>query len=166
MIIGSTCLSITLGNTEIEEDIDLFTTSISPVLDEEKIRQIAYQREWSTGTTDLGTPSITLNVDGIDITVELYENILDFYIPQESIDICKRSLDVNGLRIDYIALECWIIFKARRGSDKDISSLSLIKQLIDEGVLNIDRTIIEKVTNLYEDDMKYITNRLKSLGII
>uniref|UniRef100_A0A7C4H5F9 Nucleotidyltransferase n=1 Tax=Ignisphaera aggregans TaxID=334771 RepID=A0A7C4H5F9_9CREN len=166
IIIGSTCLSIALGNIDIEGDIDLFTTSISPFFDEERIRQIAYQKGWSTGTTELGTPSIILNVEGIDITVELYENILDFYIPSESIDICRQSIEVDGTEITYVAVECWIVFKARRGSDRDILSLSTIKQFVDEGVLPINKTLLEKMIELYEDDKRYIYNRLKNLNLI
>ncbi|MEM1541354.1 MAG: nucleotidyltransferase [Ignisphaera sp.] len=166
IIIGSTCLSIALGNTDIEGDIDLFTTSVSPFFDGERIRQIAYQKGWSTGITELGTPSITLNVDEVDITVELYENILDFYIPSESIDICRQNIEVDGTEITYVAVECWIVLKARRGSDKDVASLSTIKQLVDEGTLSIDRTLLEKMIELYEDDKRYIYNRLKSLNLI
>ncbi len=98
--------------------------------------------------------------------MELYENILDFYIPSESIDICRQNIEVDGTEITYVAVECWIVLKARRGSDKDVASLSTIKQLVDEGTLSIDRTLLEKMIELYEDDKRYIYNRLKSLNLI
>lgn len=166
IIIGSTCLSIALGDTDIEGDVDLFATSISPLFDEERVRQIAYQKGWSTGVTELGTPSVTLNIEGVDITVELYENILDFYIPPESIDVCRQRVELDSIEVKYVALECWIIFKARRGSDRDMATLSKVKQLVDEGVLTVDRLILEKVLEMYEDDRRYIYSRLKSLGLI
>lgn len=164
IVIGSTCIDITLGRPS-EGDIDLFTATISPLLDEDNIRRIAHQKGWSTGTTDLGTPSITLNINDTDITIELYENIMDFYIPIEALELCRRGITVEDININYIAPECWIVFKARRGSNKDIAELLIVKQMIDEGILTIDKSIIKRVLELYEEDKQYIVDRLKSLGI-
>lgn len=165
IIIGSTCIDIILERV-CEGDIDLFTTSLSPLLEENKIRQIAYTQGWSTGTTELGTPSITMNIDDIDITVELYENIMDFYIPLESLSLCKRSTVVEGVNINYIAPECWVVFKARRGSGKDMMELAILKQMIEEGSLIVDKSLIKKVIDLYEEDKPYIVERLKTLKLL
>lgn len=165
IVIGNTCIDIAL-NRPSEDDLDLFVTSMSPLLEEDRIRNIAYQRGWSTGSTDLGTPSITMNIDGVDITIELYENILDFYIPNEALNICRRSIDIDGNIINYIAPECWLVFKARRGANKDLSELMLFKQIAEEEKMSIDRNLIEKVIELYEEDRHYIIDRLKSIKIL
>ncbi|MEM2626931.1 MAG: nucleotidyltransferase, partial [Ignisphaera sp.] len=144
----------------------LFVTSLSPLLEEAKIRQIAYMQGWSTGTTDLGTPSITINVDDVEITIELYENIMDFYIPVEALDLCKKNIDAYNTNIYYVAPECWMIFKARRGSGKDIAELSMLKYMVEEGTLSIDKSLIEKLLNFYEEDKHHIVDRLKSIKLM
>lgn len=165
VIIGSTCIDILLGRT-CEGDLDLFITSISPLLEENKIRQIAFSHGWSTGTTELGTPSITMNIDDTEITIELYENIMDFYIVPEALDLCRRTTIIDNIEINYIAPECWIVFKARRGSGKDMTELATVKNMVEEGMLTIDKTLIEKIADLYEDDKHYIIERLKTLKIL
>lgn len=121
---------------------------------------------WSTGTTDLGTPSITMNVDDVEITIELYENIMDFYIPVEALDLCKKNIDAYNTSIYYVAPECWIVFKARRGSGKDIAELSTLKYMVEDGTLNIDKSLIEKLLDFYEEDKHHIVDRLKSIKLM
>lgn len=144
----------------------MFVTSLSPLLEETRIRQIAYMQGWLTGTTDLGTPSITMNIDDTEITIELYENIMDFYIPIEALDLCKRSIDINNTSVYYVAPECWIVFKARRGSGKDIAELSMLKYMVEEGSINIDKSLIEGLLAFYEEDKHYIIDRLRSVKLI
>jgi len=165
IIIGSTCIDIALDRPS-EEDLDLFTTSISPLIEEYKIRQLAYEHGWSTGTTELGTPSITINLGDVDITVELYENIMDFYIPEEALNLCKQSTIIDEVPLYYVAPECWVVFKARRGSSKDMADLSMVRHMVSEGMLKINKTMIENVVNLFEEDKDYIINRLRTVNIL
>jgi len=107
-----------------------------------------------------------MNIDDTEITVELYENVMDFYIPLEALDICRRTLKVNGVEVNYVALECWIVFKARRGSGKDLAELATVKNMIEEGVLSINKKLLEKIIDFYEEDKQYIIGRLRTLKIL
>ncbi len=149
---------------ELEGDIDLFATTISPLVDEDRIREIAYRNGWSVGYTELGTPSITMNIDGVDVRVDLYENILDFYIPSQFFDVCKRSICVEGVDIAYIAVECWAVLKAKRGSYSDLAALSMLKQFVDSKELAFDLNLVKNVSKMFEEEEKYILDRLRSVG--
>ncbi len=166
IIIGSTCIYLELNERRLEGDIDLFVTSLSPLVEEEKIRRIAYENGWSIGITELGTPSIIINIDGIDITIELYENILDFYIPYDAIELCKRRKIIANEEVDYIAPECWIILKAKRGSNQDIDELLMIRNFIERNELKLNQTLLNSTINLFSDEASYIRNRLKSINIL
>ncbi|MEM0153539.1 MAG: nucleotidyltransferase [Ignisphaera sp.] len=164
IIIGSTCLDFVVDRKSIEGDIDLFVTSLSLIMEEEKIYSVAEENSWAIGTTSLGTPSITMNIYGSDITVDLYENVMDFYIPAEVIDLCKRIQNIDGVEVAYTAIECWMVLKARRGADQDIAMLSTIKELYDRNEINLDLNLVKKIIEIYEEDSKYIYNRLRGLG--
>lgn len=164
ILIGSTCLDITLNRRSVEGDLDIFVTSLSLMMEEERVHRAAEENSWSIGTTTLGTPSITMSVYGSDITVDLYENVMDFYIPADVMDLCRRIQIIDGVEVAYVAVECWIVFKARRGADQDISMLSRIKELYDRDELKLDLGLVKRVIDLYEEDSKYIYDRLRSLG--
>ncbi len=136
------------------------------MVEEEKIRKIVYENRWNIGTTELGTPSIVMNIDDIDITIELYENVLDFYIPYDAIELCRRRKNIANEEIDYIAPECWAILKARRGSNQDLEALLMMKDLVERNELKLDQTLLNNIINLYNDEAPYIRNRLKSISII
>ena len=163
-MIGNTCLNLALKQREFEDDIDLFVTSLSPLIDEDKIRESAYRNGWSVGFTELGTLSLVLNIENTDIKVDLYENIHDFYIPNEALDICKRRIVVEGTEINYVAVECWAVFKAKRGSNQDLFSLSKLKVFVDEGEIKLDLGLMRKIAELYEDESRFIYDRLRALG--
>ncbi len=148
----------------MEDDVDLFVTSLSPLLDEDIIRAKAYENGWSVGQTELGTPALIVHVDDVDIRVDLYENIHDFYIPSEALDACRRSITVEGVNIVFVAPECWAVFKAKRGANKDMYDLSVLKSLVDRGDLELDISLIKKVAELYEDETRFIFDRLRSVG--
>ncbi len=163
-IIGDTVLGLTMKKREFEGDVDLFTTSISPFVEEDLVRTIADKHGWTVGYTELGTPSITLRVNSNEIRVDLYENIMDFYIPLEALSMCRKSIVVESTEIRYVAVECWAVFKAKRGAMTDMNDLATLKQMVDEGVLKLDRSLLKSVIELYEDESRYIVDRLRSLG--
>jgi len=164
-IIGDTVLWLALKKREFEDDIDLFTTSISPFVDEDLVRSIAYRNGWSVGYTELGTPSITMRVDDIELRVDLYENIMDFYIPHEALNLCRKSVVVGNTEIKYVAVECWAVFKAKRGATTDMNDLAMLKQLVEYRSIEIDRSLLKHVVELYEDEARYIVDRLRSVGL-
>lgn len=91
---------------------------------------------------------------------------MDFYIPQEALDMCKKNIMVDNIDIYYVIPECWIVFKARRGSNKDMAGLAMIKQMVEEKLLTLDKTVIEKLLDLYEEDKHYIIDRLKNIKLV
>jgi len=163
-VIGDTVIYLAIKKREFESDIDLFTTSISPLLEEDVIRSLAYSRGWSVGYTELGTPSITMRIDDAEIRVDLYENIMDFYIPSKAFEICGRSTIVEGVEIKYVAPECWAVFKAKRSAISDRNDLAELKRLEDEGYIKLDKALMKSVASLYEDEEKHILNTLRSIG--
>lgn len=164
IIIGSTSLDLALNKKTFEGDVDLFTTTISPILDSERIYSISARRGWENGVTEIGTPSIIINFNGAEISVELFENVMDFYIPSEALELCKQRLSYEGTEIEYVAVECWVVFKARRGASQDLAAISLVKELVEKGELELNLELMKKVVELYEEDSYYILDRLRGLG--
>ncbi|RLG86106.1 MAG: nucleotidyltransferase [Thermoprotei archaeon] len=165
VVIGSTVLHLALKSGELEDDIDLFVTSCSPFMEEDRLRAEASRRGWSVGYTELGTPAVSMNIDGRDIRVELYENIYDFYIPEEVLKICTRRITVEGTPVHHLALDCWVVLKARRGSEGDMEALLTIKRLISRRVLRLDTSLMKRVLELYGEDKNFILSRLKGVGL-
>ncbi|RLG77127.1 MAG: nucleotidyltransferase [Thermoprotei archaeon] len=165
VIVGSTTLHLALKRGELEDDVDLFVTSCSPFMEEDRLREEAHRRGWSVGYTELGTPAVIMNIDGSDIRVELYENIHDFYIPEEVLKLCTRRITVSGTAIHHLAVDCWLILKARRGSEQDLETLLTVKRLVSKHVIRLDHSLMKRVLELYEDDKGYILSRLRSVGL-
>ncbi|MEL9940296.1 MAG: nucleotidyltransferase [Ignisphaera sp.] len=164
IVIGDTCLNIELGNKSFEGDIDLFVTSMSPLLEADRIYDIAQNRGWSTGVTVLGTPSVSMTVNDEEVVVELFENVMDFYIPQELIDLCRQEYEIGGEKITCLAKECWIVLKARRGSDQDLAKLSLVVDLMKRNEIKIDKNKMKSAIEVFEDEAEHIYERLRNLG--
>jgi predicted nucleotidyltransferase len=165
ILIGNTCLNIELGNKFLEGDLDLFVTSLSPLTESTRIIAMAEEKGWSTGTTELGTPSITITVNNIDITVELYENIMDFYIPQEILDLCLQEYSIEGNKIRCLSKECWIVLKARRGASQDLNEVSFAIELLEKNGIKIDKNKLKKAVEAFTEDAHYIYERLRSIGL-
>jgi len=89
---------------------------------------------------------------------------MDFYIPQQALDVCRRSITVEGTEIKFVALECWLVFKARRGAQSDINALTEVKRLEDDRIVKLDYNLMKRVIELYEEDSHYIVDRLRSCG--
>ncbi len=154
-----------MGNKTFEGDIDLFVTSTSPLLEANKINEIAREKGWSIGVTTLGTPSITMTVNDEEVVVELFENIMDFYIPQELIELCKQEYEISGEKISCISKECWMVLKARRGSNQDLAKLSMVIELAKKNDIKIDKNKLRNAIELFQDESLHIYERLKNLGL-
>ena len=165
IIIGDTCINLELGNKQLEGDIDLFVTNMSPIMESNRIIVVAEEKGWSTGTTELGTPSIILRVNDADITVELYENVLDFYIPQELIELCLQEYDINGTKIRCLSKECWLVLKAKRGAMQDLSEIRFALELIERNNVKLDKNKIMKAIEIFGEEAQAIYDRLRSAGL-
>ncbi len=162
IIIGDTVLALALGRKNLEGDIDVFAVGFSPLFEEEKIRSIAEEHGWDVGTTDLGTPSIIARVKGKTIVVELYENILDFYVPE---DVIEESVDV-GLPMKAVSLEAYVLLKSRAGREEDDRDLAEIAELASKGKIKLDLAKIRRLLSVFpEEDLSTMVHRLRKAGI-
>ncbi|MEM2235457.1 MAG: nucleotidyltransferase [Desulfurococcaceae archaeon] len=160
VLIGDTVVQLRLGRKELEGDLDLFVLEPSIIFEEEFYINLAEEKNWVYTRTEAGTPRIIAKADASEITVELYENLLDIYIPVKFIDEAK-VIEVNGVKVKSIGLEEYFILKARQGVN--LNKLSkYLRQL-----KKLDRSLIERALKyMPEEDEKAIVSRLKDIGIL
>ncbi|MEZ0394058.1 MAG: nucleotidyltransferase [Desulfurococcaceae archaeon] len=118
VIIGGTALQLELGHRQFEGDLDLFVISPSPLSERDFYESLCEREGWELTRTEEGFMKIVIPTDEGHLEVELYENYLDFEIPDEIIE-SARSVTLNGLRVKIIRPEHYIILKARQGAEVD-----------------------------------------------
>lgn len=166
VIIGSTVYALRLGVRELEDDVDLFTTTISPVFDEDLILEVAERIGCRVGSTEWGTPSLecVLGSECV-IVVELYENIHDLYVPPEMLEGAE-TVEIEGVEVKVLRLEDYILLKARAGREQDLETLSYISDLIKNKALKVDFKTLKERLNLFdEDEQKLVIRRLSATGV-
>jgi len=147
-------------------DVDLFVLNVSPFLEEDLFKEIAEKHGWRVTQTWIGSPSIVIAVDETDINVDLYENILDFYVPREIVDDAAR-INLKGFRVKVIPLEGYIVLKAKAGRDFDERDLKAIRILEAKGKIRLDLNRVKKYIKTFpEEDRKYIEHRLSKQGFL
>jgi len=168
VVVGSTVVSFALGGLfKEDEDIDFFVTNRSPLLEEDLFKNIAISKGWDYTYTDYGTPRLIIPYEYGEFFVDFYENIHDFYIPEEIINNEVRKLKINKYKVKIISLEAYIVLKARIGRRVDDRDLVKIKNLIDDGYLKINkRKIMELLKYFPEEEIGMMKNRLIRKGII
>ncbi|OYT44254.1 MAG: nucleotidyltransferase [Desulfurococcales archaeon ex4484_42] len=165
VIIGSTSYMLALGFKEFEDDLDIFVTSLSPTFDEDVIRSRAEELGCFVGQTEWGTPQLHCRIKGKDIIVELYENMYDFYIPEDMLNEAI-TYRVNDVKVKALKIEDYIIIKVKTGRERDIEDVRYLSDLIRSGKLKIDMNIMRKRLRLFEDyEVRLITKKLESVGI-
>lgn len=164
VIIGSTVLMLYLGLDELEDDIDVFVTSFSPYGDEDLVRSIAARLGCELSQSTWGTPALYCTFDNDEVVIELHENVLDFYVPDEMLRSVKESklLDV---RVKHITLEDYIVLKARAGREQDLEDLGVISDIVKRGDLKISISAIrERIGEVFPEEEKLIISRLRLAG--
>jgi len=165
VIIGSTTYMLRLGFHELEDDIDLFTTSIIPSFDEEIIVGAAEDLGCFLGQNEWGGPQLRCHVNGEEIIVELHENIYDFYVPKEMLEEAEK-LTIANVDLKVIRIEDYLILKARAGRDQDLEDLKYLSDLIKNGKLKIRRELLRERLPLFDEyEAKLIARRLRDSGI-
>jgi len=165
VVIGSTSFLLRVGVKEFEDDVDLFTTTISPSFDEEVIMGVAEELGCFTGQTGWGTPQLRCSFRGSDIVFEFYENIYDFYVPEamlQDADVVK----VKGVDVRLLRVEDYLILKARAGRAEDEEDLKEVGKLIKQGKLSIRKEIIYDRMKLFEEyEEGLILRKIREAGI-
>jgi len=162
-IIGGTVVELALNSDDLGDDLDLFAEKPDILVDEDVYREVAYQRGWVIGQTWLGTPRILVRVGNVEVPVEFYDNLYDFYVPESMLSRAVR-VNIGGVRVKALTLEDHIVLKANAGREKDLERLKEIAKYVKKGRLKVDP---EKLMNAIEDfeDQNVIVRRLKDSGI-
>ncbi|MBP1356919.1 MAG: nucleotidyltransferase, partial [Sulfolobus sp.] len=164
VIIGDTIVDLELNKKATESDVDLFSTSMSVFFEEDKIREFTYNNGWDFGKTPFDTPRLIVPVDDNQLQVDLYENIQDFYVPQDIINNAEpRRIGHEKFRV--IKLEDYILLKANAFREEDEDELRTIAYLVGEGKLKINKEYLSSHINLFEENSGSIKDRLNSVGI-
>jgi len=168
VIIGSTIVSLALGGFfKEEEDLDLFVINRSPLLEEDLFKNIAISKGWDYTYTDYGTPRLIVPFEYGEFFIDFYENIHDFYIPEEILEKETRRIKINHYRIKLLYLEAYIVLKARIGRRIDDRDLARIKELIKEGYLKANKRRIEELLKYFpEEEIGIMKNRLARRELI
>lgn len=166
VVIGSTAYALRLGVKELEDDVDLFATTFSPVFDEDVVSEVAGKIGCQLGSTEWGTPSLECALSSeCVVLVELYENIHDFYVPSEMLEEAE-TLEIEGVEVRVLKIEDYVILKARAGREQDMETLNYISDLIKSKALRVDlKTLSERLYLFDEDERKLITRRLNTVSI-
>ncbi len=168
VIIGSTIVSLALGGYfKEEEDLDLFVINRSPLLEEDLFKNIAISKGWDYTYTDYGTPRLIVPFEYGEFFIDFYENIHDFYVPEEILEKETRRIKINHYRIKVLSLEAYIVLKARIGRRIDDRDLARVKELIEEGYLKVNRRKIEELLKYFpEEEISIMKNRLARRELI
>ncbi len=165
VVIGSTVYMVRLGFHELEDDVDLFTTSIMPSFDEDVVLNAAETLGCFLGQNEWGGPQLKCPIDEEEVTVELHENIYDFYVPQEILDDAE-TLSVAGVDVRMIRVEDYLVLKAKAGRDQDLEDLRYLSDLIKNGKLKIRKELLRQRLSLFDEyESKLIIKRLRDSGI-
>ncbi len=165
VVVGSTVVELELRRKKFEDDVDLFVVEPSPLIEEDFYRGLAESEGWEISFTALGTPKLVAKLpSGEEAIVELYENIYDFYIPPEIIELAPKKR-LGRVEARFIRLEDYIVLKAKAGRETDIEDLRIIKEYVDEGKLRIDDRIVKRdIELLPEEDRSFVVGKLRQLG--
>jgi predicted nucleotidyltransferase len=161
-VIGGTVVELEVGSRNLGDDVDVFAESPSPVVEEDFYRMVAEENGWVYGQTWLGTPRIIVRVGDREVPVEFYDNIYDFYVPEEVLNSAVK-VKVKGVSVKMIRVEDHIVLKANAGRGSDMERLKEIARLVKKGKLKISLERVRETASLF-DDMKGILNRLRSAG--
>ncbi len=162
-VIGGTVIELELKSKDLGDDLDLFAEKPDVFIEENFYREVANKYNWTIGQTWLGTPRILARVGDVEVPVEFYDNIYDFYVPQEMINRAIRK-SLGSIRVKILNIEDHIVLKANAGRDKDLERIKEIAKHIKKGRLRIDRRKILEASELF-DEQNVILRRLRDSGI-
>ncbi len=167
VLIGSAILPLVYNVDWNVHDIDLFITNKSTITDAELFEEIARENDWDVGTDMHGLMYYELVVNAYVVKVDLVENILDIYIPE---DMIRNALKVRigDLEVKSIRLEDLLVLKAREASREGDEFLARIAEVLadPESRLTIDKRYLTRAIEYYEPgERESIMRRLEKAGI-
>ena len=163
-VIGGTVVELALGSSDLGDDVDLFGEEPSPLFEDE-YRVVSEELGWVMGQTWLGTPRIIARVSGEDVVLEFYDNVHDFYVPEELLGRAER-ITIDDVRLRVVRLEDHIVLKAHAGRGSDMERLKEISRLARRGRLRIDRAKLLEAASFFGEERQVIVRRLEEAGIL
>ncbi|NPB01259.1 MAG: nucleotidyltransferase [Crenarchaeota archaeon] len=167
VLVGSLILPLIYEVPWDVHDVDLFITNKCVFAESEFFEEIARENDWDIGTTMHGLIYYEILVNGDIVRVDLMENILDIYIPEEMLKNAP-SRKINDLEIRHIRLEDLIILKAREATQEGEEFLNKLAELLAEEKydLKINRNYFKKALEYFpEDERQSIYRRILKCGI-
>ncbi len=166
VLIGSAILPLLYDIDWNVHDIDIFITNKSTIMEPEVFEEIAKENDWDVGMDMNGMMYYEILINAQVIRVDLMENILDIYIPEDMIRNATKTR-INGMEIRSIRLEDFLVLKAREASEEGDEDLSRIAEILadPESRISIDKNYLKRAINYYPDDKESIERRLEKSGI-
>jgi predicted nucleotidyltransferase len=150
VLVGSTALQLAAGMQGFEGDVDLFVTSTSVLANLGIVEEFVRRYGCLLGSTWVGTPSITCYVDGEEVVVDLYENMHDFYIPNEMLED-SVEYEVQGVRVRAVRPEDYLVLKAVSSAMEDPDVVESLRGFLRSKRIKLNRRLIESRLQLFED---------------
>ncbi|NPA71080.1 MAG: nucleotidyltransferase [Crenarchaeota archaeon] len=167
VLVGSLILPLIYEVPWEVHDVDLFITNKCVFAESEFFEEIARENDWDIGTTMHGLIYYEILVNGDVVRVDLMENILDIYIPEEMLKNAP-SRKIDDLEIKHIRLEDLIILKAREATQEGEEFLNKLAELLAEEKydLKINKNYFKKALEYFpEDERQSIYRRILKCGI-
>lgn len=164
VLVGSAVLPVVYRLDYDPHDIDLFILNKSTILDSELFEEIARENDWDVGTSEHGTLYYELVVGGDIVRVDLLENVLDVYIPEELVR-SAREVDADGVKVMAIGLEELLVLKAKVATREAEEFINSVARMALERNIKLDYSKMRRYSELFPDDAEGILRRLRRNGI-
>lgn len=160
VVIGDTIPHLLLGTRELDGDLDLFVYEPSPLVDQDFYRELASRRGWEVSSTEIGTVKLIVPLEDGYLSVELYENYMDLEIPGRILEEAVE-VEVDGVRVEMLPLEAYLVLKARQGVDLD-----KLGEYVRKLGRRVNRKLVKELAGEYpEDEYELILDRLREAGL-
>ena len=163
-VIGGTVVELAIGSKDLGEDIDVFGEDPSPLFEDEYFR-LGEELGWVVGQTWLGTPRVVARFHGEEVPIEFYDNLHDFYVPEEMLGRAER-VRIGDVRVRMVRLEDHLALKAHAGRGIDMERLKEISRLVKRGKLRLDRDALLEAASFFGDEEKVVIRRLREAGLL
>jgi Predicted nucleotidyltransferase len=167
VLVGSLVLPLAYGIDWNVHDVDVFLLNKSTLTDEEFFEEVARENDWDVGLTAFGGVYYEVVVGGEVVRIDLMENLLDVYMPQELLNDTV-TVRVDGEEVRAIRLEGLIVLKAREATDEAEEFLEELASVLADprtGV-ELDKGRVRRyIESFPEDERGGITHRIEVSGI-
>ncbi|KUO91389.1 MAG: nucleotidyltransferase [Thermocladium sp. ECH_B] len=164
-LIGSMVLPIGYNIYWDVHDIDLFIMGESPFMNPDKFERIAAENDWDVGSSAFGNMYVEVLAGDAMIRVDLMENALDVYIPNELLDDHIMA-KINGAEIKSMKVEGLVVLKAKEATDDAEEFLEELNERLMDSSIQLDKKkILRFIASYPEDERASLRHRIEMAGI-